>query len=110
MANAAIDTLSAFLLEADFVVKAAVAGNPGVFTLPGNYDGIVVQSIIGSDSSNQSEVYIGFNKNQPALFVTSDPFKPAHKWVTCEVYNYSNIDYTCVVVLFNGVYYPAGKL
>lgn len=107
MANAAIDNEAAFLLEVDVTLAAMpVGGQPVSYTLPGGYDGIVIQSALRGDGSIPTNVSIGFNKNQPGLLNVRDSLKPSQKFSTCELYNSTLLTLKIVVVLFNGVYTP----
>jgi hypothetical protein len=68
--------------------------------------GIIVQSIIGTDGSAPSTVWIGFNKQPPALFNVRDAFKVEEEFFSVEIYNNSTVNWTIAANIFDGDYRP----
>ena len=66
------------------------------------HTGFIVNSILGSDGSSPTVIWIGFNKQQPAPFNVGDAFEPEGGFTSIEFYNKSGVTQTLSVTLYEG--------
>lgn len=100
--NAVANNSDAFVTPlTNFIVKAGGSSN-----LQGQFRGIIVQSILGSDSSTPQTFKIGFNHQPPATMYVRDSFSASALFGSAQIYNSSAVDWTIQGMLFRGKYVP----
>lgn len=70
------------------------------------YPGFSVKSITGTDGTSPSTIYVGFNKQPPALFQINDAFHYPLGFKSIEFYADKGVGLNITALLFLGKLYP----
>jgi hypothetical protein len=95
----------------DQIPAAAVpsASNPQGWSFrshKGAARGVVVKSIIGSDGSTPTVIWVGFNKQPPVQMQVQDSFEYAPGFASVEFYNNTAVSWTLIAATFDGDLIP----